>query len=165
MCIKAVCEGFSVTCLDSVRHKLWSWVSYRASYLCVCLWSGNLLYSSLVAGLKNNFLSVYLGSCHLLAIVRAILPVMFCAGKKSRRLVKWISQCIYVFCYTYRQYKPLYKELPTWPELNLFNPTGVSLFADPKQAKARQPPKSSTSAPRNDHKDRSVPVASCILSF
>lgn len=53
-----------------------------------------------------------------------------------------------------RQYKPLYKELSTWPELNLFNPPGVSPFADPKQAKARQQPKSSTSALRNDQKDR-----------
>ncbi|KAG0713739.1 Protein DBF4 A [Chionoecetes opilio] len=55
-----------------------------------------------------------------------------------------------------RQYKPLYKELPSWPELNLFNPCGVSLFADPKQARARQWPKSSASAVRNDHKDRRV---------
>lgn len=54
-----------------------------------------------------------------------------------------------------RQYKPLYKELPSWPELNLFNPPGVSLFADSKQAKARQVLKSS-SALRNDHKERSV---------
>lgn len=56
----------------------------------------------------------------------------------------------------YRQYKPLYKELPIWPELNLFNPPGISPFADPKQAKVRQQPKSSTSALRNDQKDRLV---------
>lgn len=54
-----------------------------------------------------------------------------------------------------RQYKPLYKELPSWPELNLFNPAGVSLFADPKQAKARQVPKSS-SVLRTDYKERRI---------
>lgn len=52
-----------------------------------------------------------------------------------------------------REYKPLYKELSIWPELNLSNPPGVSPFADPKQTKARRNPKTS-SVHRDDHRER-----------
>nr|XP_045612591.1 protein DBF4 homolog B-like isoform X2 [Procambarus clarkii] len=52
-----------------------------------------------------------------------------------------------------RQYKPLFKELPVWPQLNLSNPPGVSPFADPKQTKARQNPKT-TSPHRDDHREK-----------
>lgn len=52
-----------------------------------------------------------------------------------------------------RQYKPLYKELSAWPELNLSNPPGVSPFADPKQAKAH-PNLRTSSAVRDDHREK-----------
>lgn len=47
-----------------------------------------------------------------------------------------------------RLYKPLYKELSAWPTLHLNCGFGVSPFADPRQVKAKQQPKSSSA-----HKD------------
>ncbi|KAK4307987.1 hypothetical protein Pmani_020282 [Petrolisthes manimaculis] len=52
-----------------------------------------------------------------------------------------------------RQYRPLYKELSAWPELNLTNPTGVSPFADPKQTKPQANLKTSSTV-RDDHKEK-----------
>lgn len=64
----------------------------------------------------------------------------------------------YLFC---RQYRPLYKELSAWPELNLRNPPGVSPFADPKHTRPPANPKTSSTV-RDDHKEKYVLQ---ILSF
>ncbi|KAK7075833.1 hypothetical protein SK128_026461 [Halocaridina rubra] len=52
-----------------------------------------------------------------------------------------------------RQYKPVFKELTVWPELNLANPPGVSPFADPKVNKTVKNTKVSSSH-KDDHKER-----------
>ncbi|CAL4102935.1 unnamed protein product, partial [Meganyctiphanes norvegica] len=52
-----------------------------------------------------------------------------------------------------RFYKPLYKELSSWPTLHLNCGFGVSPFADPRQVKAKQQAKSS-SAHKDDHKEK-----------
>ncbi|KAK8753724.1 hypothetical protein OTU49_001315 [Cherax quadricarinatus] len=54
-----------------------------------------------------------------------------------------------------RKYKPLFKELTVWPELNLSNPPGVSPFADLKQTKTRQNLKTS-SAHRDDFREKNA---------
>ncbi|KAK7075481.1 hypothetical protein SK128_026649, partial [Halocaridina rubra] len=51
------------------------------------------------------------------------------------------------------QYKPVFKELTVWPELNLANPPGVSPFADPKVNKTVKNTKVSSSH-KDDHKER-----------
>lgn len=52
-----------------------------------------------------------------------------------------------------RLYKPLYKELSSWPTLHLNCGFGVSPFADPRQVKAKQQPKTS-SAHKDGHKEK-----------
>lgn len=72
-------------------------------------------------------------------------------------IVLFLQRCVFI----YRQYKPLYKELSVWPELNLSNPPGISPFAENKPGKLRQNPKTS-SAHKDGHKEKCVASVYCF---